>query len=219
MIKTNQFLLAAAMALMAMSASAQVKNQHHQYKYKYQYQYQYKYQYLCQEQNQCPVQDVNQDPHVQAQSYNKHTGFYVSGNIGSIADRESVDLFSFHITHASMGGYGLNGIVGYQINPYLAPEAGVSYYRRYGEEVMVYDAVLKGILPISTRFNLNGKLGVGSYSSHNESQTVPYLGLGLGYALTPNLDIDFSMQGSYIDFGIATAGLALVSGGLTYHFT
>lgn len=218
MIKANQLLAATAIILVAMSASAQVKNQHHQhqYKYKYQYQYQYKYQYPCQEQNQCQIQDQGQVPE---QSYNKYTGFYVAGNVGAIADRESVDLFSIHVTHASIGGYGLNGIVGYQFNPYLAPEVGVSYYRRYGEEVMVYDAALKGILPLGQRFNINGKLGAGLYSSHNESETVPYLGAGVGYAVTPNLDIDLNIQGSYIDFGIASAGLALVGGGITYHIS
>ena len=69
-------------------------------------------------------------------------------------------------------GLGLNLNVGYLFNSYLGVEGGVTYGASNinwngGNNYYMYDAAVKGVLPLSDVFALYGKLGVGynTYSS------------------------------------------------------
>ena len=187
MIKVNRLLISAVITLMAASASAQTES---------------------------------------GQAYNRHTGFYASGNVG-VTVGAIPDFFSNDNSYLfEAGGIGVNGGVGYQFNSYFAPELGVTYFRFPGNNnnsddfnLLLGYAALKGILPLGDRFNINAKLGVSGakeLGSDEKSNVLPYMGLGMGFALTSNLDFDVGIQGTTF-WGLANFGL--ISGGLTYHFS
>lgn len=142
--------------------------------------------------------------------YNKHTGAYVEAGAG--ATLYHVDLF---VEDQGVSGFGANAAVGYQFNPYVALEAG--YFMVTPDNTSVLSAPnvsVKGILPIGNRFSLFAKLGAVGLFAKGQSAGAPFAGVGMGVALTKNLDITVQVQGAifaWAQVGVATAGL-------TYHF-
>ncbi len=139
-------------------------------------------------------------------------GPYIEGQLGKTV----IGIFWDWGNQAGVGpvGWAVNG--GYQFSPHFAVEGG---YMGASEGFSIFDAALKGIIPVCNRFNLFGKLGAGYLASinnshHDNGQTGPFLGVGAGYSITPNLD--FNVQLSGLTWGVINVGL--VSTGLSYHF-
>lgn len=158
-------------------------------------------------------------------------GIYVLGQAGyanaHMKDKivvEPDEGFSLSIPNNNKGG---RLAVGYQFNPYLAVEMG--YMRLLnqkgtfklpptsiwasGTETLAqnaFDVAAKGILPVSDKFNIYGKVGVAYLSStitsnfdnvkENENdffgiakhKFAPEVGLGVTYNITNNMFVDTS---------------------------
>lgn len=136
-----------------------------------------------------------------------------------------------------------NGLVytfggGYQFNNYLGLEAGYTRFpdvkaskNLIAKDNKLIDIAAKGILPLSNKFNVFGKLGVarvgsdfaqgvftndGRSISGSQSKILPYLGAGLGYSLTQNVDFSVQLAGSPRS-GVMPAMYGLTAG-ITYKF-
>jgi len=143
-----------------------------------------------------------------------HHGAYIEGNIGQVFAEASFDIDGYRVGDTVRGGLGANVNGGYQFNRYFALEGGYTYY---GHSVNMVDVAAKGIIPITNRFNIFGKIGPGylfTTGSNSGSTAALFGGIGAAYALTPSLDIN--IQGAGATEGFFSFGLASL--GLTYHF-
>lgn len=94
-------------------------------------------------------------------------------------------------------------------NTYINASGGNHYLATASSKVRVFDVMGKGIWPLTPKLSTYGKLGIayvktnsqgyaettGSYSAYTNdySNTLePAFGLGISYALKPNVPIDFS---------------------------
>jgi outer membrane protein W len=139
-----------------------------------------------------------------------HTkGAYVEGNIGPNIVR--INLFGFSIT--AFNSVGVNANIGYQFNPYLAPELGFTHIAGAN----YFDAAMKAIYPFELGkydFNLFGKLGAAYIYDGSSHEVAPYIGVGTSYAISNALDINIQGQGVIA----SNVDSTLLSLGLTYHF-
>jgi len=155
---------------------------------------------------------------------NKHTGPYAELNVGS--NLYYLGVFSSeNKTHgAGLRGYGWNAVVGYGFSPTFGLEGG--WMQNYvnvdhgTHHLNVPFVTTRFTVPLGDRFSFIAKLGLTAPSVPEATKTkkpfviLPYTGIGLGYAMTQNLDVNVQYQGAV--YGIAGAGLASV--GVTYHF-
>lgn len=148
------------------------------------------------------------------QTFAADKGYYVELNGGTLV---AATILSSDIYH---GGFGANVNAGYQFNRYFAIETGYSYYNPQSNDFRLHllDLAIKGILPVTDRFNLFGKIGGDVGFALNDDETGPIggilVGVGGSYAITPQVDLNAQLVGMTI--GVASVGL--LSGGLTYHF-
>lgn len=159
---------------------------------------------------------------------NSHQGYYVAVD-GGIANY-TADFISYN-----QFAYGAH--VGYQFNKNIALELGAlrlpntkSFGQINSKNHFLIDVALKGILPLSTCFDIYGKLGVGygQFTAVNnqyetwlnthphQSQGIGLIGVGAEYAFTPKVSLGVEADatagsGSYSQFHMFLASLA-------YHF-
>lgn len=190
----------------------------------------------------------------QSFSSNSARGVYVSGNVGvGMVDVKKSD-FNDPFTGAAPSkltryGFAWAANLGYQVNKYLAMEAGYMTFGKVKANTSVagtpttvtsnfggFDAAVKGILPVSSQFNLYGKVGAvdmhddldmsvaGASSREHASTWVPMVGLGTSYNLTHNvaltLEDNYAFRTNYKHSGNSTFMPALnnVLAGVTYKF-
>jgi len=143
-------------------------------------------------------------------AFNHHKGLYAEINGGGFFF--SNDLFNIN-THLS--GFLLNGTVGYQFNSYFAIEAGYNQFFANRDSLGGVDVAIKGILPVGKRVSLSAKLGGMRFMPKAQDNNIyPYVGLGVAYAVTKNLDVTVQSDLLYIPW----ASTLMTTGGLTYHF-
>jgi opacity protein-like surface antigen len=156
-------------------------------------------------------------------------GIYVLGQAGyansHIQDKigskiiETYPLSGDGIFSADNNNLGGRLAVGYQFNPYLAVEMGYmrllnqkgtfkrNLYKTITETSRqnAFDVAAKGILPISDKFNVYGKVGIAYLTSTvdsnrknlffdiSEHKFAPEVGLGFTYNITNNMFVDTSL--------------------------
>jgi hypothetical protein len=115
------------------------------------------------------------------------SGFYVSGGVG------------VGNTHVSLGGLSGNAVstaisadLGYKFNKYVAMGANSIFLVRNGQALIPTLLYVKGILPLSERFNMYAKLGGGATFETSGPAVYNYpgqFGLGASYQLTHALAV------------------------------
>lgn len=187
-------------------------------------------------------------------SNNNAAGVYVNGSVGvGIVDLKKSD-FNDPITNAapsklSRYGFAWAANLGYQFNKYLALEAGYMTFGKAKANTTIlgtpatvtnnfggFDAAVKGIVPVSSQFNLYAKAGavdmhddadlsVANASSRAHGSTwVPMIGVGTSYNLTHNVALtvedNYTFRTNYKHAGNSTFMPALnnVLAGVTYKF-
>jgi hypothetical protein len=132
-------------------------------------------------------------------------GYYVDGGLGFA--NSNVNILGDSYPYSN----GFAGVVffGYQFNSYFATEAGYNYA---SPGYSLFPLAIKGILPLGAdkRFKLFGKLG----PTLTNSSVEPFLGLGAGYAVTPNLDVAIEMNGTTTP----SSGMSSTTINCIYHF-
>ena len=147
---------------------------------------------------------------------NHPQGFYASLNGGvSFVD-------------ADTAGFGAGGYLGYQFNPYFAVEGGVTAALSVFGDVSIADVAAKGILPLGDHMTVFAKAGVAYttirtdflFINASASQITPFLGAGLGYALSPSLTITAQYNGALLnnDNTNSKGLVGVASLGLDWHF-
>lgn len=148
-------------------------------------------------------------------SYNRHVGPYIGFNAGTnlfIATDEE-------ITMTEAVGMGWSTEVGYNFKSYFGLEAGFiqtyikTYDGDYGHADVPYLAA-RFTIPMSNRFSFIGKVGSMEGIVTRDKIVLPYVSVGLSYALTPSLDLETQYQGAV--YGLVNVGL--IGAGLVYHF-
>ena len=164
---------------------------------------------------------------------NNNFNVYIDGNIGlGSADIDEDSYYSDPITGAPASefqnfGFAWNADLGLQFSKYLAVEAGYISFGQSSANTTYnsvpldakdsfagFDVLLKGILPISNKFNLFAKLGTADmnnkssasiidYRSFTETGTTwtPLVGIGTSYAINQyislNLEDMYSVKTTY----------------------
>lgn len=152
----------------------------------------------------------------QEKAWNRHTGLYIGGSIGS--DALFVNTKHFH--SGDVLAANLNG--GIDLTEHLGLELG---YTALGKHLYMPYAAAKLALPLGDNFKLSAKLGAAhtsnkKFDKHFDKDKVrAYVGLTASYALSPNLDLDAGMQSAIDKFDHDVVGLGMVGIGLTYHFS
>ena len=141
--------------------------------------------------------------------YNRHQGWY-----GEVLG--GTNIGGADVNDIGHGGFGVSGALGYQFTSIIGVEAG--YIRNQIDDLHIDNGYVAARLtaPIGDRFSLFGKLG-GIYSNFggglDDSIVSPFIGAGLAYSVTPQLDINAQIQG-FVHSGLS---IGVVGGGLTYH--
>ena len=128
--------------------------------------------------------------------------------------------------------YNING--GYKFSPNLAAEAGFTgmpKVKASGTTVANYnyivDIAAKGILPITHKVNVYGKLGVAAVHSKfsssslntttgNQTKVALYTAVGAGYEVTRHVEVD--VQGSLTTAAHPIPAMYGVTAGVAYQF-
>lgn len=139
-------------------------------------------------------------------------GVYLEGDVGSnYAHIDFLDKRS-----SSFDSMGVGVIIGYQFNTTAAMEAGYTYYG--STKIKSINAALKGIMPFTSGendFNIFGKIGIANLYTSDDHSVLPYIGLGAGYILSPEWDVNIQAQGGTTMY----KGIGLLSAGMAYHFS
>jgi hypothetical protein len=138
---------------------------------------------------------------------------YLEGNAG--VSRVSTTKF-FNFLGGTDYGFGVNVNAGYEWSRHIAIETGYTFYSIKGKHGHLSDAVVKGILPLGVdqRMKLFAKLGPGYAFGNSDHDFVLFGGVGAGYSLTNQMDINLQLQGSINNFG----DVGLLSLGFSRHF-
>lgn len=139
-------------------------------------------------------------------------GAYIEGNVGEIY----ASIHFLGVIASKFDSVGANVNAGYQFNNYLGAEAGFTQYA-FSHGLNSFDLAGKFILPFqiaNNDFNVFAKLGASSLGGHGGRAVAGLAGVGAGYAVTQNLDLNLQAQATTLGF----FSLGLLSGGLTYHF-
>ena len=180
--------------------------------------------------------------HASSQStpYNHHAGNYVEGTVGTgvfYCWVSGLDTKTY--SDYESGGVGCSASLGHFFNPYVAVEGGFMQGYMTGKTENGDSGRVTGTLtmpylaarfevPIGQRFGLIAKVGLSPVwasvtpsdkddgeSGSTSKYIFPFIGLGMNYALTQNIDFDVQYQA----FNYLVVGAGLLSGGLTYHFS
>lgn len=173
--------------------------------------------------------------HQSNHAWNQHpNSWYGEFNLGTnLYYIAAFDSSSGSTEHHGFQGWGWSGAIGRQFSGNWGVELGfMQNYAKFKDDSGDFAKAHTNIpylaarysLPIKQRASFIAKLGV-MYASaaagfdstdhaSSPSLTLPFIGLGFGYAITPNIDATVQYQG--IVLGIAGAGL--FSAGITYHF-
>ena len=141
--------------------------------------------------------------------------------------------------HAGTGGYGWSAALGYSFTPYVAIEGGfmqnyitIDTKNEGNKKQNTYHTNVPYVttqfsVPIGTHVEFISKVGLmmpfGTVNTAEDDEppknetfgvVLPFTGLGLGYKITPALEINIQYQGAV--YGIVGGGL--LSGGLDYRF-
>ena len=163
--------------------------------------------------------------------------FYLEANAGTNLYYLALFAADKNVSHGGFQGFGWSGALGFSWNESFALELG--FMQNYAKFNAGNNSYVSGhtnvsylttrfILPFVSRINFISKLGL-MYASASASAThnnerksaespdlvLPYIGLGIGYTVSPQLDINLQYQGAV--YGVAGAGL--FSLGLTHYFT
>jgi hypothetical protein len=154
----------------------------------------------------------------------KDPGIYLEGNLGIAKVNEVV--LNADCDNSGLGG---NFNAGYKFNPNFALEVGTAFYPDVliNEGNFLFDFAAKGIIPTKSGFSFFGKLGV-ALVHHNIDpiycnpgevyKSTLLIGLGIGYALTHNLEITIQSSGTNKVESSHVPAMYLSTLGLTYTF-
>lgn len=164
----------------------------------------------------------------EGQQWNRHQGYYAELNMGTGLAYFGVVTSHSEASDLGFQGFAWNAAVGYNFNPAHAIEGGfLQWYTEFEDDDddedestyanMGYIA-WRFTAAIGQRSAFFGKLGgmLISVPDTDESAWVglPFVGLGVSYAITPRIDFCVQYQGAvYI-----IAGAGAFTGGITYHF-
>lgn len=161
-------------------------------------------------------------------SWNSHKGPYVEFNAGTNLYYLGVFSSEGKASNGGFHGFSWNAAAGYNFSPVNALEAGfMQNYAEYEDEDKGVDVTThtnigflawRGTARIGQRAAFFGKLGLMLFSiadiDNGSWVLLPYTGLGLRYAVTPQIDFNVQYQGAiYI-----LAGAGAFSAGVTYNF-
>lgn len=168
------------------------------------------------------------------EQWNAHEGLYAELNLGTNLWYLGAGSSEYDASNGGFEGFAWTCDIGYSFTPYHAIEGGfMQNYVGYdfdneidvNANTNVIYLAYRGTIPIKDRFALFGKLGAMFFTFHgSETSTntegesawfgLPFSGIGLSYAITPEIDFSVQYQGAvYI-----IAGGGAVTGGITYHF-
>jgi hypothetical protein len=151
----------------------------------------------------------------QGEAWNRHKGFWAEADVGT--------GWGYIPDEAGFQGFAWVGALGYRFTVTHAIEGGVGQWhmsREDDDDAYVNFGYLawRGTVPIADRFAFFGKAGIALLNNpdHHDDGWAggPFLGLGLSYAVTPQIDLDVQVQGVtavFVGGGVVTAGAA-------YHF-
>ena len=169
---------------------------------------------------------------------NQHHGAYVGVTAGPNLYYAGIISSDSSTSTGGFTGYGWSADVGYNFTNIFAVEGGFmqnygSYSNGDNDRVSIHTNVpylaARFNIPMGQRFSLITKIGGMYVSAHgtNHGKTeaedmsastpsvlLPYVGLGVSYAINKHIDVSVQYQGAV--YGIASAGL--LGAGLTYHF-
>lgn len=145
-------------------------------------------------------------------NYYPSRGFYIDAG-GGYVFAEAEDLFGNTV---EANGASAMADVGYQFNRYLAAELNYIYLNNLSNNNSINWGIiaLKGIAPLTDRFNLFAKAGWAILLDRGSNQAI-FLGVGAAYYLTPRFDLHVQVSGLLEGF----ANFGIVSAGLSYHFS
>lgn len=173
------------------------------------------------------------------QPWNRHEGPYAEMNLGTGLAYFGVITSETDTSDAGINGFSWVGALGYSFTPHHAVEGGFGqWYTEFENDDEYMDEkgniqvrveevetqlnfgylAWRGTVPIKDRFAFFGKLG-GMFISIPDTDEeawmiLPYSGIGLSYAVTPQLELNVQYQGAVY----VLAGAGAVTAGVTYRF-
>jgi len=165
------------------------------------------------------------------ESWNRHEGPYAELNLGTGLAYFGVITPETDVSDSGIDGFSWVGALGYNFTPHHAAEGGFGqWYTAFeNDDESVADKeesthlnvgylAWRGTIPIKDRFAVFGKLGGMLMSIPDTDEEAwmiaPFTGIGLSYAVTPQLELSVQYQGAVY----VVAGAGAVTAGLTYHF-
>ena len=149
-------------------------------------------------------------------------GWYASLNAGIAV---TGDITKNGVTRSGFGRGALLAYGGYQFNENWAAEFGLSYQSIKNGDYEIYDLAGKLTLPMDDKNILFGKLGVALASleycqggCQRDNKFAPFIGVGYGYQVMPNLQITAEYNGVFVTSGMADGSLGAMTVGATYYF-
>jgi opacity protein-like surface antigen len=155
-------------------------------------------------------------------SYNRHNGYFVSGNLGTgIVD----EISKSGTNDAGFTGFGGGLNLGDQFTPNFGAELGASIYSLAFSTLTMYDLVAKGVLPLNQRGEFFGKLGVGLarlrvcvLGCDSHERVGPAFGLGFAYNFTHRWAGTLEYNGIYLSSPYSKGIVGALTIGATRHF-
>ncbi len=152
--------------------------------------------------------------------YNQHIGWYGDMRVGTnFLVGPLVTLY--HGDYSESGGWAWGADLGYSFTTHFGLEGGFaqSYRSEQQGHLNVPYAAIKLNVPFAQRAAIFFKLGAmytdtSSLDTDAQSETLPFEGMGLSYAVTNKIDLTVQLQGSFY----AVYNLGVASIGMTYHF-
>ncbi len=168
------------------------------------------------------------------ESWNRHEGPYAEMNLGTgfaylgILSGTAGIADDYNVSTYGINGFSWVGALGYSFTPHHAAEGGFGQWYSDFEDVDYYDTISthlnfgylawRGTLPIKDRYavfvKLGGMLLNGSDTSTDRWLLRPFTGIGMSYAVTPELELNIQYQGAVY----AIYGAGALTAGATYRF-
>ncbi len=145
-------------------------------------------------------------------SFNRHTGFYASANVGT-----NIAYILLGPNSDTYGGFSWSANAGYSFTPYIGLEVGfIQGYVPDLPKANIPYLTARFNIPIGQRFSLIAKFGIEDIyaKQFHHGDVGAFMGLGASYAITRHIAVDVTCQGAeeYI------VGIGSMSGGVTYNF-
>lgn len=160
-------------------------------------------------------------------------GYFISGNIGYGKVKETItnaNTDNKGFVYNFNGGYRFNKNFGLELGYTSLPDVKANG-TSVAKDNSIIDIAAVGRIPFANRFNVFGKAGLarvhtnyaatlvdegGKTHSGDESEIAPYFGVGAGYSLTQNVELDVQLAGTPKRDAVPT--MYAVTGGVTYVF-